>query len=663
MIKIFIVLFMLIVTSNAKEFYYSFINSKKIQISEFDKKNILEANYKLETIKRLVREGKLNTAFKKINIFREKNKVKLLNSKAILVYAEILYKLGGVKNWNRGVSVLEKSINISAINRDDLLSAYRLLVTLTLKVNKTKDAIFYAKSIINIFDDPLSKAFGKISLAEVDIHKRNYRRAIKKLYKILVETNNIKIATVVADYLFDAYILNKQNKKAYNLVQKVLKRNIEYYANDSYLGLKKVDKLLKANMPEFAIEILKMLLKKAVEPESIDRFKFKLANTYMRIAGQNKAYLEKAKELYKDLLASKKKVIYYKDVRMSLDEILMREGKFIPSSIASRYSSSESMSQKALLQELLNYVKDKKYSYIQKTKKIYLGISDTVAKRFGFESMSKLFDIINAQMIEYYLNNDKCIELSEVLYLVGDGSIQELVKDSNMSSKFFNCLVEVPDERSFEIAKIALEKTKNANVLFWLERIAILLHKPDIAYEYVQKIDMINDEKVKEKEFLYRFLVYGQLNNKLSIKQFFRYTKKHPEYIQMNENNPLIIDFYYQYYLYLQKNNKKKESLVILKKLSNTQHNMNAFVYSPFVELELAKEEKLDDNYQGAVKLLLEALQNTRKISDNNLANIYYEMAKLYELLNKKERYKQSISKCKELPKANNFYKKMCDQL
>jgi hypothetical protein len=174
---------------------------------------------------------------------------------------------------------------------------------------------------------------------------------------------------------------------------------------------------------------------------------------------------------------------------------------------------------------------------------------------------------------------------------------------------------------------------------------------------------MINDPVVKEKEFLYRFIVYGKLNNATSMKQFFQYTSKHPEYITKNENNPLIIDFYYQYYLYLHKNGKFKKALEILNKLDKKQSQMNAFVYSPFVELELLKEFKLEDDDKNALRVIELGLKHPRVITDNQKANLYYEMAKVYERLNKKARYKDSIYKCKELKKANNLYKKMCDNL
>ena len=661
--KILLICCIFVVSLSSKEFYYSFIDEDKSQISEFKKKKILSGNYKLNTIRRLVREGEIDEAYRKIVKFNENNRLRILNSSVILLYADILHRKGTIKYAREGAEKLTKAINTSNIQREDLLEAYKLLVLLNLKINKPDEAKYYANSIKKIFDNPLSRVYGQIAIAKIDMYKRRYIKAIKVLYKILVKTNNIDVATVVADELYDAYILANEDKKAYELAGKVLKKNIKFYANDSFLALKKVDKLIDANMPKFAIEILKMLLENAVEPQSINRFKFRLANTYMKIAGKDKKAMMLAKELYKDLMSQKHRTPYYKRVKIAIDEILMREGKIEPSMVAQRYFGSEIMEQKVLLQELLNLSKQKKYDSIHRMKNIYNKISSTITQRFGYKDIAEVFDTINAKMIRFYLENEKCIELSQVLDEVEDESLNVLIKNDKSRIQLFDCLIQIPDVRSYEMARKTFSKRKDARIYLSLEKIALLLDRGDDAYELVQKIDMINNDKVKEQEFLYRFLVYGKLNNKTSMAQFFRYTAKHKEYIAKNEDNPLIIDFYYQYYLYLQEQNKPTQALVILNKLYDKQEEMSAFIYSPFVELELEKEAKLNDDYETALKYLQLALQHTRKITNNQLANIYYNMAKAYEILNKKARYKQSIQKCKNLKKANNFYKKMCDKL
>ncbi|MCK5111783.1 MAG: hypothetical protein KAQ94_09705 [Arcobacteraceae bacterium] len=662
--NIILTFLMITISSYAKQdFYYSFINEDKSQIAEFKKQEILTGNHKLQTIKRLIREGQLENAYNQMVKFKEKNKLKILNSGIILLYSEILYKRGGTKFSKEAIALLENGINNSKIQREDLLDAYKLLVVLNLNINKPKEAKYYANSISKIFDDPVAKSFGKITLSQIAIHKRQYKKAIDVLYEILVKTKNLSVATVVADELYDAYILAGEDEKAYDLAGKVLKKNINYYANDSFLALKKVDKLIDANMPNFAIDILKMLLNNAVEEESVNKFKFRLANVYMKIAGRNTFYMTLAKELYKDLMVQKNKTPYYSQVKISMDEILMREGKLEPSKILTKYSESEVMEQKVLLQELLNSHKQKDYESIRKLKHIYRKIATTITQRFGYKNIDELFDIINADMIRFYLENEKCIELSQVLHLVRDEALQVLIENNTSRTQLFDCLTEIPDERSYNMAKSSFKRHKDASLYLSLEKVAILLNKIDDAYEFIQKIDMNNDSKIKEEEFLYRFLVYGKLNNASSMEQFFRYTNKHPEYIEANEDNPLIIDFYYQYYLYLQKNNDENEAQIILNKLYKKQQDMKAFVYSPFVDLELVKEAKLDDDYETALNYLDMVIKQTRKLSDNNLANIYYEMARVYEYLGKENRYKKSIQKCKSLKDADNFYKKMCDRL
>ena len=663
MIKFALIFLLMLTTLNAKkDFFYSFIDKDKSQISEFRKEKILSSQYKLDVIKRLVREGQLDRAYRQIVKFKDSNKLKIMRSGIDILFAEILYKRGGARNGRKAVTLLEEGINNSVFKKEDLLSAYRLLVVLTLNVNKPKDAKFYAKTIGKTFDNPLSKAYGQIALAQIAMHKRQYKKAIKILYSILVTTKNIDVATVVADELYDVYVLDHQDEKAYELAGKVLKKNINFYANDSFLALKKVEKLVNAGMPNFAVDILKMLLENAVEPESIDRFKFKLANIYMDMAGDEPKYMSMAKELYKDLMAYKKSP-YKKQIMIVIDEILMREGKIEPAQVAKRYINSESMEQKVLMQELLNASKDHKYAQIKKMHKIYSKLSDTTTQRFGYENIQEVFDIINSHMIKFYLDNEKCQELSEVISLVNDESLEELVKDKNSSVKLFDCLTQIPDKRSYEVAKRALGGSRNADIYFALEQIAILLDKVDDAYSYVQKIDMLDNTEVKKKEFLYRFLVYGKLNNATSMDQFFRYTSKYPEYVEANVDNPIIIDFYYQYYLYLQKQNDERKALEILNKLYLKQKEMGAYVYSPFVDLELLKEAKLDEKYEYALELLQDTIKNTRSITDNELANVYYEMAKLYEQLGKMARYKKTIEECQELKEADNFYKKMCDKL
>lgn len=126
----------------------------------------------------------------------------------------------------------------------------------------------------------------------------------------------------------------------------------------------------------------------------------------------------------------------------------------------------------------------------------------------------------------------------------------------------------------------------------------------------------------------------------------------------------MIIDFYYQYYFYLLQIGKNEEAKNVLDQLYNKQKEFNAHVYSPSVELELAKYEKSQSNYAKALSYLEESLTNPRNIKNNELAQVYYEMIKLYELTKNQPKYDEVLQKCKALdPSTTSLYKKMCDEL
>jgi len=671
--KIFFLTLIFIATLyGKKDFYYNFINEDLSQISQDQKEKIVGANNKLKTIRRYVKEGQLDLALKTILLFENTNKVAMLDSTAVLLHSEILYKLNTKPKFDEVNVLLETAIHNSKINQDDLLEAYRLLVLIKVKVGKPDEALYYAKAIEHSFDDPLSKVYGKVAIAQIHMSKRSYDKAIRILRQELVNTTSLEVATIIADELFDAYIANKERDEAYALVKKVLNKNIDYYANDSYKALKKVNKLVQSDMSEFAIEILKKLLENASETDSIDSFKFKLANTYMEIAGFKKEYMPQAKVIYEELIQIKDNNPYFTRSKMFLDEIIMREGKFEPAMMAAKYSTFESMQYKAMMQELLNSIEDEKYEQIIRMRKIYNGIYPPIVKRFGYESIEQIYNIVNSKMVQFYLETKQCKQLNSVIKDVTDDVLMLLVKDKKNVENLFGCMVEIPEERAYIIAKNAYGKSQNSEIYFYLEKIAILLDKYKDAENFSQKLDMFSDSKLLSDEFLYRFLINIHKNNPLSMQNFFAYARANQEFVLNNQDNPMIIDFYYEYYLYLLKENEEEEAVGILVKLYEKQNEMNARIYSPFVEIELAKYAKLDDDYDTAlgylkyglnIKRMKDGRSIDRKIDEDDLAHIYYEIAKIYEFQEKKNRYKSMIKKCKNLKNTKSFYKTMCDKL
>ena len=670
--KIYILLILVGSLYGKKDFYYSFVGDDLSQISQLKKDKIQDGMARIQEIKRFMSEGQIEQALKQVELFRNSNKIDMLKSELILLNCEILYKLQTKKRALEANLILEKAINNSQISQANLLDAYKLLVLIKIKINKIKEGKYYAKKIEENFDDPVSKVYGKIATAQIFTKTRSYRKAIKILKKELINTTSLDVATIVADELYDAYILNKQKDKAYELVEKVLKKNIDYYANDSYKALKKVKKLIKSDMPKLAIQIIKRLLDNATQSDSIDNFKFILANTYMDLAGYEPEYMPKAKKIFEELIQVKKENKFFKRSKMYLDEIIMREGKFDPQMIAAKYSGVESMQYKALMQELLNSIKDEKYEQIIRMKKIYSSIYEPIVNRFGYDSISQVYTIVNSKIIKYYLQTNQCQQLNNVLKSVSDESLLLLIEDKNATKNLFNCMIELPENRTYTIAKNVYSKAKNGDVYLYLEEIALLLNKDKDAFALSQKLDMIGDPALLSKEFLFRFLIYGKKNSEYSMEKFFEYARKNQEFIYNNQDNPVIIDFYYQYYLYLSKQQEEEDAFNILNKLYDKQKEMNARVYSPFVEMELARFAKLDDKYDLALKYLKDGLKLkrirdgksvNRDIKKDDLAHIYYEMAKIYEYKNKKNKYKNMIKRCKNLKDTNSFYKKMCDKL
>ena len=663
--KILLVLFIFLNILNAqKDFYYSFIDSNGKQISEETKQTIKDGFDIIENIKYLARNDKIDEAFTQIKELKEKNKLKILTSDIIILYSELVLKIDNKRLLLEASDDLEKAINSSQINEEDLSNAYMLLVDLKLAINKTSDAKYFAQIIIDNFDNPLTKTYGKIALAKVYKHQKDYKRSASSLYEILSTTKDKTIATLVADELFDVYILEGDVAKASNLISQVLKTNVEFYAVDTYLANKKINKLLKANMPEYAAEILIELLNTTTKEEQIESYKYKLANTYMRMYDKTNYYLEKAKELYKEIINDYENGLYSKSSSIYLDEILMRQGSIAPSVIAEKYQDSEEMQQKALMQELMIDKRDKKYENILKMQGVYRKISNDVAKRFGYKNMDEVFSEIDLEIIKDKIKDSECSELSQILQNASNETYSKIVEDEALKYSFFECMVETSNEKAYYQLREIFNTNKDANIYLYLERMALALNKLDEALDFSAKVEMTNDKKVLASEFIVRYQINKANNNPNSMEKFFIYADYNPDFIKQSEINPSIIDFYHDYYLYLISKGQEKKANEMLEKLYLKQKDYKAFVYSPFVETELAKIAKDNNNKQKALDLLLSGLSNARKMAPNDEVKIYYDVLILYDNLGNKNKKTEYLNKCKAVENTtDSLYKKMCDEM
>lgn len=648
-----------------QDFYYSFIDSNSKQIAQEDKDLIVNGFTTLELIKKIAKNGNTDEAYERLKSFKQRTNSELLRSDIILLESELLLKKNLKRLILEGEQLLESAINSSYINEDDLPKAYMILIELKLALNKTDDARYFIDTITHNFNTEIVNAYGRIYLAKLHVHQSEFKKAIKVLYEVLTKTTNIDVATVVADELFDVYLLDNQRDEAHKLAQQVIERNIDYYANDGYLAMLKVNKLLKNGMPELAAAILEELLKTTQNSEAIEEFKFQLAQTYMEMYAGKMDILYKAKELYQDVLNDYPKGENAKVAKMIIDEILMREGKIEPAVVNSKYADSPSMQQKVLMQEILNHIKKEEYEYILKSERVYKKISDTIFKRFGYENLDSLFDEVRLLIIKQYLMNAKCNELDKALIKSRKEALTKVIEDSYLQYAYFECLLEYPKEEGYALTKEALFNSRDAKTYLYLERLAYKLNKYTEALDFSEKIVMLKDEKVLEEEFLVRFQIINSMKNELAMKKFFNYATANQALIVANEKTPMIIDFYYQYYFYLLKENKLQEAKTVLNKLYEKQKEYQAFIYSPAVEMELGKMAKNEKAYEQAISYFNQSIQNTRKIRNNELAEVFYEMIKLYELTNNKVMYDETLNKCKALDSSSttSFYKKMCDEL
>ena len=102
-------------------------------------------------------------------------------------------------------------------------------------------------------------------------------------------------------------------------------------------------------------------------------------------------------------------------------------------------------------------------------------------------------------MIEYYLKNNNCKQLSKILINIDIGALKKIIKDNKTNIEMFNCLLEYPNKITFNAANNAFSVSQNGTTYLYLEKIALQLNLIKEAHKLSQKIDMItiNKEQIK----------------------------------------------------------------------------------------------------------------------------------------------------------------------
>ena len=660
----FLTIFILLISLlNAKDrdFYYSFIDSNGKQIPTKTKETIINTLNQLDEVKAIALDGKLHEAFEKLKIIKDNNKVSLLNSDILILYSELVIKTNSKQHINSASNELEVAINSSLIDQEDLLKAYLILIDLKLNINKVEDARYYAQTVVDIFDDEEAKAKGKISLAKIFKYQKDYKKASKVIFEVLSDTKDKNIASIAANELFDIYLLEGRKEEASELMRQLLATNPSFYSSDYIVANQRVDLLLKLDMTNFAIDILKNLIITSKKDDILEQTKYKLANLYMSLYDKTDTYLKLAKILYKDIIDNYPKSVNFDNSSMFYDEIKMRQKAILPNEVADKYPDNEAMQNKALLQELINNNFNKKYEDVIKMKKIYQDIPKDVLKRFGYENVDELLDISHLGLIKEYLKEKDCIKLSVILKDLKTDIFKDVIDDDSLKDEFINCIREVPSIENYKQFKNIFKDTKDLDVYLILEAMALDVEEIDDALFYSSKIEKSKDKEMLKEEFLYKYQILKIDNNTGKLDRFFKNSLENNDLIEANIEKPIIIDFYYDLYLYLIKEGKEEEAFKILNSLNNKQNEFKAFVYSPFVESELSRLLKKQNNFQDAVNYLVLALEHAKNIKPEDEVKLYYDILTLYDNLGQKEQKEIYLQKCKNVKIEENFYKNMCN--
>ena len=660
----FLTIFILLISLlNAKDrdFYYSFIDSNGKQIPTKTKETIINTLNQLDEVKAIALDGKLHEAFEKLKIIKDNNKVSLLNADILILYSELVIKTNSKQHINSTSNELEVAINSSLIDQEDLLKAYLILIDLKLNINKVEDARYYAQTVVDIFDDEEAKAKGKISLAKIFKYQKDYKKASKVIFEVLSDTKDKNIASIAANELFDIYLLEGRKEEANELMRQILATNPSFYSSDYIVANQRVDLLLKLDMTNFAIDILKNLIITSKKDDILEQTKYKLANLYMKLYDKTDTYLKLAKILYKDIIDNYPKSVNFDNSSMFYDEIKMRQKAILPNEVADKYPDNEAMQNKALLQELINNNFNKKYEDVIKMKKIYQDIPKDVLKRFGYENVDELLDISHLGLIKEYLKEKDCIKLSVILKDLKTDIFKDVIDDDSLKDEFINCIREVPSIENYKQFKNIFKDTKDLDVYLILEAMALDVEEIDDALFYSSKIEKSKDKEMLKEEFLYKYQILKIDNNSGKLDRFFKNSLENNDLIEANIEKPIIIDFYYDLYLYLIKEGKEEEAFKILNALNNKQNEFKAFVYSPFVESELSRLLKKQNNFQDAVNYLIQALQHAKNIKPDVEVKLYYDILTLYDNLGQKEQKEIYLQKCKNVKIEENFYKNMCN--
>jgi predicted negative regulator of RcsB-dependent stress response len=655
--RIFLIVVFFSLLCAKESYHFGLINDEGTQIRDKQKEDIINTELSLKKINLLLKDGHITDAHKMMLKFKQKKYPAMFRSYATLLECEILLNRPGKRFAYQAGDILEDAIKKSLINENDLPNAYLLLVNIKLSLNKTKEANYFAAKLMQTYENhPRLFAYGEIARARILMHQSKYKASERVLSRILTKTKDKFVAIKASNLLFSVYILQKQDDKAYNLIQQVLEQDLSYYEEHRAEALELSHRLTKVGMTDLSIKVLQRLVELATLPTSIEQYKFELADTYLAHGD-----LRQAKDLFTDITYKYPQTQYLEKIKIALDEILLREGKLDIEILKRKYRNSTSMKQKIMLKELLNLIRDERFEEIDERKSYFNQINPSIVKRFGYKNLDQIYAMAQKLTLKKYLKEEECAKVKTVLQSASPLIFDVLVDDNVTRPQLFSCLIEEPFEEGYEKVVYLYKDTKDARIIHQLEKIAYSIKNYEDAYKFSRQIEFLNDILVMQEELFDKFLIYRSFRSPAIKDEFYRYVELHPVIIEANLQEPMIVDIFYNYAMYLKMKKRDKKIYRSLLNLYHAQMSLNIRVYSPFVEIELAKYHMKNLEFDKAQKVLYEAL-DVKHIRPKDTDRVYYELSKLFKQTGEYKKYNFALDKCQNST-DDNMWNKLCKKM
>jgi len=640
-----------------KDFYYNYVDNHNEQVSNQLSREAKAGALLLDEVQKDLDNNKLLDARAKIIDFKSNNKIKVLKPRGEYLYALVALRQQDPFAVGESIENLNSLISHSLIKNKELLKVMYVLSQLNMFANNEKQATYWAKNIFKTFDSKQAHILGYESISKIYYKQQEHKHAISVLKKAITKLKDEPNSAILFSELYSHLVAIGKYDKATKIAKVLINNHISYYSNNIQKVKETIANLRDNGNKAEAAEFLEILLQADMPKKYIDYIRFELANTYMAIDTKDNEYRKKAKELYEQIMVGNKKNQYYKMSKLRRDEVLMLEDKLSTKEFYKRYTSYDFHRQKAIVYDRIVALRSKKYKELLAKRNNKL--PDSIFKNYGYKSQKDFYDLADKNMVSDAIQGKYCSKLVVYTKSLDIQKVSKILKTPSQSSVYSQCMLQTPDMGAYMVLKYILKDTKSANVLFFLERMALSLGRYNEAYNYSTKIHLLKDQNVASQEILYALEILMHLDTKSKYDKFFKYNSKHPQYENENQEDIRIVDYYYYYYHYLMRRHQDEKAFAIIKKLYDAQIKFDVFIYSPFVEITLASTFYMNNGYKNTLEVIKNGFAHADKIDNEDLIQMYYYKAKSYLKLKDIPRSKKYAIKCLKVG-IKSMYKNLC---